>query len=262
METQIIMKQLTAVIPTLLKDENLLIELINSLVTDNSVQEIIVINNNTDKSFDYEDSKVRIISKGQNLYVNPSWNLGVQEAKYDYIALINDDIKIPNNICSAVLNLFNDNTGIVGADTKDVINTRNEHNEVVIDITDQNIELSNNITLNPITFRPPDFGIFMFFKKENYKEIPKDLKIFFGDDWIIHFAQQMGKTNYTFSNQTIYHMGSLSSNHFANWAKKENRIYKKYIFSMFKRFFSTYETCTHKGIFILGLNFCLRKKSR
>lgn len=254
------MKKLTAVIPTLLKDENLLNELIGSLVSDESVQEVIIINNNVEKEFNYENPKVRIISKGQNLFVNPSWNLGVEEAKNDYVALINDDIKIPNNLCSSILNLFDDNTGIVGADTKDVINTRNKDNEVIIDVTDKKVELSDNITLNPITFRLPDFGIFMVFKKENYKTIPEDLKIFYGDDWIIYFAEKMGKTNYVFSNQNIYHLGSLSSNHFADWARKEGHIYKKYIFPPFKRIFARYETCNHKGFFIFGLNICIKKK--
>lgn len=254
------MKTLTAVIPTLLKDENLLNELISSLVADDSVQEVIVINNNVEKIFNYENPKVRVISKGQNLFVNPSWNLGVKEAKYDYVALINDDIKIPNNLCTSILNLFDDSTGIVGADTKDVINTRNKNNEVIIDVTDKKVELSNNIKLNPITFRPVDFGIFMIFKKQNYKMIPEDLKIFFGDDWIIHFAQKMGKNNYVFSNQTIYHLGSLSSNRFADWARKENNIYKNYIFNPIKRIFSKYETYTHIGFYILGINFAIRKK--
>ncbi len=254
------MKKLTAIIPTLLKDENLLNELICSLSSDNTVQEIIIINNNADKQFNYENPKVKIISKGQNLFVNPSWNLGVKEAKCEYIALVNDDIKIPDNLCSAVLNLFDDNTGIVGADTKNVINTRNENNEVIIDVSDKNIELSDNITLNPITFRPADFGIFMVFKKENYKPIPEELKIYFGDDWIIHWAQKMKKTNYVFSNQTIYHLGSLSSSHFSDWAKKESKIYKKYIYPPYKKIFSTYETWTHKGLFILGMNIGIRKK--
>ena len=254
------MKNLTVVIPTLLKDESLLNELIDSLVSDDSVQEILIINNNSEKEFYYENHKVRIISKGQNLFVNPSWNLGVKEAKNDYIALINDDIKIPNNLCSSILNLFDDNVGIVGADKDYVIDTRNKNNEIIIDISTVNLQLSDSIVLKPIKYRPHNFGIIMFFKKDVYKEIPEDIKIFYGDDWIIHFAEKMGKTNYVFSNQTIYHLGSLSSRKFADLAKKENRIYKKFIFPMIKRIFNFYETDTHKNCYILGINLSLRKK--
>ena len=253
------MKKLTAVIPTLLKDMNVLNQLIHTLIADESVQEIILINN-SDKEYLPFGDKLRVISLGKNLFVNPSWNLGVKEAKSEYIALINDDIKIPENLCSKILEKMDDNTGILGMDTNFVINTRDKENNVIIDTTKESLNLEENAELKPITFRPPDFGIMMVFKKEIFVAIPEDLKIFFGDDWMIKFAARKGKTNVVYSGQKIFHCGSLSSNAFCDWAKQENRIYKKHIIPFWKRLLYFYKTCNHYIFYVLGLNFSVKKK--
>ena len=77
-------RKLSVIIPTLQKNLDFLNQLINSLINDEAVGEIIVIDNST-KGFEYQNEKVRVIVPKQNLFVNPSWNLGTREAKYDIV---------------------------------------------------------------------------------------------------------------------------------------------------------------------------------
>lgn len=252
------MKKISAVIPTLLKDKNILNRLICSLIKDNSVGEVIVINNST-QDFGYDNDKVRIISSGKNLFVNPSWNLGVRESKFEYVTLVNDDIIIPDNFCSAVLERMTEKTGIVGIDNNYVTNLRDENNNIG-KIPEKPPFISNNIVLSPISYRTESFGIMMFFKKDVYKPISEDLKIFFGDDWIIHYAKKMKKVSAIVSGQEIIHCGSLSSNSFGELARQENQLYKKYIYPWYKRIFNIYQRDTHYVLYFMFMNFSIKKQ--
>ena len=71
---------LSIVIPTLQKNKEILYNLIDSLDTDKSVGEIIIIDNSL-KGIEYISQKVKVITPEENLFVNPSWNLGVKEAR-------------------------------------------------------------------------------------------------------------------------------------------------------------------------------------
>lgn len=252
-------RNLSVIIPTLQKDFETLNNLVLTFSADKAVQEIIVIDNSL-KGCEFASEKVRVIVPKENLFVNPSWNLGVREAKNEYVCLANDDIRIPNDFCTKVLENFSDKIGIVGMSPDYTINTRNKNNEVIIDIYKIKQETSKNVKLEPIKFRPESFGIIMFFKKENYVEIPDDLKIFFGDDWIIYQAQKKGKKNQICTGQEIYHLGSLSSNRFADAAKLENKIYWNYILPKYKRMLKYVETYTHYIMYIFGVKLALKKK--
>lgn len=62
--------------------------------------EIIVIDNaSTDNSVEYLEEvqkthpELRVIKNTQNIGVAPAWNQGIKESKFDYICIINNDIK-------------------------------------------------------------------------------------------------------------------------------------------------------------------------
>lgn len=71
---------LTVVIPTLQKNKEVLTKLIDSLDRDTSVTEILLIDNSL-AGFKHSSKKLKVITPEANLYVNPSWNLGVENAK-------------------------------------------------------------------------------------------------------------------------------------------------------------------------------------
>ena len=106
------MKRVSVVIPTLQKNLELLNNLVKTLHNDVFVSEIIIIDNST-KGYTYESDKVRVIIPKENLFVNPSWNLGVKEAKEDKIAILNDDITIPEDFCSTISEQISPDKGII-----------------------------------------------------------------------------------------------------------------------------------------------------
>ncbi len=108
------------VIPTLQKDTKILKMLLDELSQDQTVGEIILIDNSL-QGFEYNSDKLRIIIPNENLFVNPSWNLGVEKAKFDYVGILNDDILLPKNLVSDVYSfLQGENIGLVGIDKKSI----------------------------------------------------------------------------------------------------------------------------------------------
>ena len=89
-------QKFSIIIPTLWKS-NLTYSLIDYLNASDFVDEIILIQNvatAAGKALTLNFKKVKLIQPKNNLYVNASWNLGVAEAKNEFIGLLNDDILI------------------------------------------------------------------------------------------------------------------------------------------------------------------------
>lgn len=253
--------KLSVIIPTLQKDVSTLTNLVLTLTKDEIVDEILIIDNSL-KGYHFDNEKVRVITPKENLFVNPSWNLGVQEAKNEYICLANDDIKIPENLCTKVIENMKNEYGIIGIDESAIINTRDEKKNEIIDINNIEPQIIERIKIEPTRFRCLWFAIIMFFKKENYVPIPEDLKIFFGDDWIFYQAKKLGKTNVNVCGAKIYHLGSMTSNSFRGFVSKEKKKYFDHIIPKYRQIFYCYETYTHKVWCILGLQISVRKRDK
>lgn len=225
--------RISVVIPTLQKNVLFLKNLILALEKDPIVEEIILIDNSL-KGLEIESLKLRVITPAENLFVNPSWNLGVKEAKNDIVALLNDDIIICDNFCSKIASKLKPEMGAVGY-YEDFV-------EITQEMQDQPEE--SEIEFKEIIGRPEQWGIAIFFDKSSYYEIPNDLKILFGDDWLIFKNKEAKKQNYMILGQKIYHYSSMSVKSLpSELLKKERKIYKKhtlkwyqYIFDLEKRF--------------------------
>ena len=120
------MVKISVIIPTLQKNLSFLINLLSTLERDTSVDEIIVIDNSL-RGLNYKSSKLKLIIPEENLFVNPSWNLGVKEAKNELVALLNDDIIIPDGFCSRIaekMNALRGGGGCVGFCGDNIIVTK------------------------------------------------------------------------------------------------------------------------------------------
>ena len=240
------MNLISVVIPTLQKNKELLLNLIKMLEKDSNVSEIIVIDNSL-KGLDYPSDKIKLITPPANLFVNPSWNLGVKSAANDNVAILNDDITVPENFCSSIFEKITDDMGIVGYNIDYVKETQ----EILPS------PQAGEINLVEIPNRCMGWGIALFFNKSNYIEIPDDLKIFYGDDWLIYQNKKRKKKIYSVSGQEIYHYGSLSSasSSLNEIAKNDEKLYKKLTRNWKNRLFSF--DLLYKGIVItiLGIKF-------
>ena len=160
----------TIVIPTLWKSTRIH-TLLKNLIDCECVDEIILIDNNREFYNHYNNlEKVRLIQPSQNIYVNPSWNWGVVLSKNNLVALVNDDINFDTNIFSYLTEDKVKENGFIGMD----------YSNYDIDVNDTTQwDIVETIT------KPHGWGCFIIFHKENWIPIPDELKIWYGDNFIV-----------------------------------------------------------------------------
>ena len=163
------MGKFSIVIPTLWKS-NRTKKLLSDLQECEYVDEIIVIDNTLTEFSDTQIGKMRVVSFGENIYVNPAWNWGMHNAKNECIALLNDDINFNPNIFEVI--------------TEDVLNQFG-----IIGMGEGNYK-SLNISGDPIleVWKPGvndwGWGCFIMLNKKDWIEIPDNIKIWYGDNII------------------------------------------------------------------------------
>lgn len=165
------MDKYTIVIPTLWKS-NRIHKLLRDLIGSEFVDEIILIDN-AGKFFEYYEAldKVKLVQVEENIYVNPAWNLGVELANNDLIALVNDDINFNPNIFGVIDASILSYVGIIGmgeGNYKDVIDK----------------EKGSYIDIWKPGVNDWGWGCMILFNKKNWIDIPDDIKIWYGDNFI------------------------------------------------------------------------------
>ena len=197
------MSIVSAIIPTLWRAKEFTDHLVNVLVEDESVGEIIIIDN-APADFFYDNEKVVILRQEENLYVNPSWNLGIEESDYDKFIILNDDIIIPYNFVSQLEKWLTKDKGIIGIDKPSVIK--------VADCSNKNITfLDRKIELKSIVNRDWGFGIVMAGHRKSYYKIPENIRIWYGDDYLTQMNNEEGKVNYVIDDIPIFTRMSATS---------------------------------------------------
>ena len=189
------MSKVSAIIPTLWRAKEFTDHLVNVLVEDESVGEIIIIDN-APADFFYDNEKVITIWSIENMYVNPSWNLGIKESSYDKFIILNDDIIIPYNFVSQLEHLLTEDKGLVGIDSRGVIQ--------VDSFSSENITfLDREIALKSIVNRNWGFGIAFGGHHKSYHKIPENIRIWHGDDYLVQINNERTKISYVIDNIPI-----------------------------------------------------------
>jgi hypothetical protein len=122
-----------------------------------------------------KNSKIRMVTPPNNIGVNPAWNLGVKESKFDKICLLSDDVLFDVNVFNFLYDKLEEKDGLVG-------------------MAYPAFPQEGSIKALYVQKLHHGFGAAMFFNKLNYVPIPDEFKIFFGD--IILFVESIrrGKT--------------------------------------------------------------------
>ncbi len=212
-------KELTVIIPTLQKNP-LLPLLLRNLHDDACVKEVIVIDNSC-LSFDFPSEKITVVSVDENIFVNPAWNLGMQHCKTEYWCLMNDDIMLCKGFCSRVLNLLDASMGLIGIMGDYVKCVDLQGYSTAIPPTD-------DLFFREMTHLCYWFGIAMFGHKSAYSPIPEDLKVFYGDNYLLHVNRTQKRPCYAICGQQLYHLGSLSSKEVSHFGQVEKPLYEQY----------------------------------
>lgn len=148
------------------------------------IGEILIIDNNPSKKFDlFSSDKVKIITKGYNIFVNPAWNFGVANCSCENIILANDDILIDLNDLNKLMVKINEyivDDIVIGPHELSFKTSFNPNVEIVLDST-----------IRSFTY---GWGTFMVMTKKSYVDIPENVIIWYGDN-----IQHDNNTPYRFS---------------------------------------------------------------
>ena len=216
------MNKVSAIIPTLWKAKEFTDHLVDVLIEDESVGEIIIIDN-APGDFSYDNEKVVMLKQEENLYVNPSWNLGIEESDYDKFIILNDDIIIPYNFVSQLESMLTPDKGIIGIDERGVIKIPN--------FDSKNITfLDRKIDLKPLKKRGWGFGITLAGHRKSYYKIPENIRIWYGDDYLVKMNNEHHKTNYIVDDLPIFTMMSTTSDleEFEDIKNIDNLMYDRF----------------------------------
>ena len=216
------MNKVSAIIPTLWKAKEFTDHLVDVLIEDESVGEIIIIDN-APTDFSYDNEKVVMLKQEENLYVNPSWNLGVEESYYEKFIILNDDIIIPYNFVFELESMLTPDKGIIGIDERGVIKIPN--------FDSKNITfLDRKIDLKPLKKRSWGFGITLAGHRKSYYKIPENIRIWYGDDYLVQMNNEHYKTNYIVDDLPIFTMMSATSDleEFEDIKNIDNLMYDRF----------------------------------
>lgn len=165
----------SVIIPTLWKSDKT-VPLLVKLSRSEIINEIILIDNNPALAPENElitITKLKHVKNQENNFVNPSWNQGVRLATGKIVALVNDDIVFDFNDLIGIVQLLavEKDISLIGLSQKPV--TKGFDKPEII----------------PTKTRTPGFGCLMLMRKELYLEIPENLKIWYGDDYLFYFSK-------------------------------------------------------------------------
>ena len=169
----------SVIIPTLFKSEILYKTLFN-LSNCEWVGEIILIDNSKNQK-PFGLKKLNHLVQGDNIFVNPAWNLGVKNAKFDKICILNDDIFFDWDRLEEIEKLITSDIGFIGL-SKDNYNVDKD-----MDLT---FTRPNPDGKTQRGQRPEFWGTCIFFHKDNWDPIPENLRVWAGDDWLFYRSKK------------------------------------------------------------------------
>lgn len=133
--------------------------------------------------------RLLLLAQSENLYVNPSWNLGLAQIANSstLVGILNDDIQIPACVLEALLAQAPASGTVVGLLPPP---------EISVPAT---AFPAYPLVLEPFTYRRElsigsqcrGFGSALFLRRGDFVPIPSSLQIWFGDDWILQQASRV-----------------------------------------------------------------------
>ena len=194
----------SVVIPTMWRS-NKIREMLPKYQSCELIKEIIIIDNNPQNKMSFEsDDKIIYHTEGENIFVNPAWNIGYSYSNHELV-LVNDDILIE--------------------DVESILKTIQESD---FDIVGVQMGPKNDLMgIKEIKHFPMNhYGSFLYVK--NYVYIPEQIKIWFGDNILFSNNEKKG----LLTNCGITSNESKTVNEFRfevtdNILKRDTQLYKE-----------------------------------
>jgi FkbM family methyltransferase len=178
--------QFTVIVPTMWKYAGFLKQIDKYLSCD-QVGQLVIINNHASAAPKEiitklaADPKVTMHIPQSNIGVNPSWNWGVANARFNKICIANDDIEFDLEVFGAVCDHLDSSVGVIGMNSGLA-----EFNQEPITTNIPKVIAWNG----QHTF---GFGQLMFVLKDSWTPIPSKLVYYYGDQFVFETAQQQRK---------------------------------------------------------------------
>jgi hypothetical protein len=173
------------------------------------VHEVVLIDNASDRRPSHASlthAKVRVLDWGENLFVNPSWNLGVYLAQSDVVCLQNDDLTFDCAIYGAVSEFIQPHMGLIS------LSSDAPHSDQIEIMPWQGGSMFG-------------CGQLMFFHRDQFVQIPPELQVYCGDNWLFDVMWHRTRANHmihNLSHQTPY---AQTSKHFRHRLHAEQLMY-------------------------------------
>jgi hypothetical protein len=196
--------KVSIIIPTMWKSDKIF-KMLPIYEKSEYVKEVIIIDNAPNLKPNLDSySKVIYYTDGENIYVNPAWNLGYTLSNYEVI-LANDDIVI-NEFDEVISLLLSSEFDIVG------VSLDKPNGALRIDNIDK--------------FPANSYGCFMYLKKYIY--IPEKFKIWYGDQFLFEVNEKRGiLKNVNLETNVSETLNSNKQELRKNVALKDVQIYQK-----------------------------------
>jgi len=175
------------------------------------VNEIIIIDNDIQKRPESISnlSKVLVLPQKENIGVNPAWNLGVKTSKNKKLAILNDDLEFNLDVFNFMKDHVREDCGMIGIDLK----------------------VADSMKLENVSERSYAFACAFFIHKESYVDIPENIKIFYGDNWLFDINKFFNRQNKKILGINAKGFVSLTSNSFNNFMELDGKNFYHEIYN-------------------------------
>lgn len=198
---------LSVVIPTMWQFDPFC-DFLEDLVQISIIDEVIVINNLIELTPDHpalNHPKVQMHNMRENIYCNPSWNLGAKLAKNEKICFLSDDVLVDLRLFKRVHDHMMPHHGITGIRiTKEVYDLHFPNHDKIKDLN--KLVVTGDLKIRPwvgIEYNL-GWGALFFINKSNWIDIHPDLLIMYGDSWVFNMQIEMGRMNYLIEDCFFY----------------------------------------------------------
>lgn len=168
----------SVIVPSMWCANEYFLKMVEVYCSNSLVGEVIIIDNNESlrPSFGgFDSSKVRFLSRGENLFVNPSWNWGVSVARFDNLMIVNDDVFLTEEDFAHLIMGVKDNI--------------KEGHIFFMDFSCFGLSRRGVVSFDffPLDkLIPVGVGVLFFLSKSSFVEIPSQFKIWFGDEILFY----------------------------------------------------------------------------
>jgi len=199
---------LSVIIPTMWQFDPFC-DFLQYVIKQDCVGEVILINNAVDKTPEHSvlsHEKIRMINCDKNIYVNPAWNLGAKISFFENLCFLSDDVIVDLRAFYKADEFMKNNPEMGMLYICPGIEEQNQPK-----ITTGEIEIESG----PVTNRY-GYGALFFLHKKDWKPIPEQFKVWFGDHFTFMHFQELRRVSYYIKNCFFYTPWAVTVKHIAS----------------------------------------------